>query len=167
MSNLVVLVFDDEQQAYDALATMRRLEHAGAVSLDDTAVISKDATGKIEVKNQVSNATKTGAVVGGVLGLLMTFMFPVAGLTIGALSGAGIGAVLDKGVDRGFVKEVSQALEPGRSALFLLIGSAQPAVLDALKPYSGKVYQSTLPPDLEERLEKALAPEPPAQASTA
>jgi uncharacterized membrane protein len=157
MANLVVLLFDGEQEAYDVLATMRRLEDAGAVSLEDTAVLSKDDTGTLHVGNQVSDTTRTGAVVGGVLGLLLMFMFPVAGLSLGALSGAGVAATLYKGVDPEFVEDVSEALKPGKSALFLLIASAQPAVLDALSPYSGRVYQSTLSPELEERLEKALA----------
>jgi uncharacterized membrane protein len=55
------------------------------------------------------------------------------------------------------VKEVSESLQPGSSALFLLVKRAQPAVIDALKPFTGTVYQTTLPTDLEERLVKALA----------
>jgi uncharacterized membrane protein len=157
MSDLLVIVFNDENQASDALAALRRLEHAGAIHFKDTAVLAKDHAGKLKVKNEVSSATETGAVAGGMLGLLLTFMFPVFGIAVGAAAGAAIGAALGDGIDRGFVKELSQKMEPGSSALFLLIAEAQPAVADALKPFSGKVYQTTLDRDVEERLERALA----------
>jgi uncharacterized membrane protein len=157
MSNLVVLVFDDEHQATDALATLRRLEKAGAIHFDDTAVLTKDQTGKLHVKNEASSATEVGAVAGGALGVLLTVLFPGVGLVVGAAAGAAIGALLDQGVDRSFVKELSESLQPGSSALFLLVKHAQPAVIDALKPYKGKVYQTTLPEDVQERLERALA----------
>jgi uncharacterized membrane protein len=157
VSNLVVIVFNDEHQAGQALATLRGLEHQGAIQFDDTAVLSKAPDGKLHVKNEVSSATETGAVVGGMLGLLMTFLFPGVGILIGAAGGAAVGALLDQGIDRSFVKELSESLQPGSSALFLLVKHAQPAVVDALKPYHGSVYQTTLPEDVEERLARALA----------
>ena len=156
-SSLIVIVFDDEKQAGAALESLRRLEHQGAIQFKDTAVLTKDLDGKLHVKNEVSSATETGAVGGGLVGLLLTFLFPGVGLVIGALSGAAIGALLGEGIDRSFVKELSKSMEPGKSALFLLVRNAQPAVVDAFRPYSGKVYQTTLPEDIEERLEKALA----------
>jgi uncharacterized membrane protein len=157
VSDLIVIVFNDEQQARDALGTLRKYEHEGVLSLKDTAVLTKDAHGKVHVKNEASSATETGAVVGAVLGPLLAFMFPVVGIAIGALGGAAIGALLGDGVDRGFVKEMTTSLEPGKSALFLVIQDVNPAVFDALKPFSGKVYQTTLSEDVEDRLTRALA----------
>jgi len=157
VSDLVVIVFTDESQGAEALAALRRLEKTGAISFKDTAVLAKDAEGKVHVKNEFSTATEVGAVVGGSLGLVLAFMFPVVGLTIGAIGGAVTGALLGDGVDRSFVNEVSESLEPGTSALFLLINQGNPAAFDALKPYSGKVIQTTLPAEVEERLDRALA----------
>jgi uncharacterized membrane protein len=157
MSDLIVVVFSDEDQAADALATLRELERVDAVHFEDTAVITKDAQGKLHVKNELSSATETGAVGGVLLGALMTVLFPGVGMVIGALGGAAIGAALGDGVDRAFVKEVSESLQPGSSALFLLVKHMQGAVIDALKPYTGTVYHTNLNADLEERLVRALA----------
>src|SRR3954466_3975637 len=129
MSDLIVLMFNDEYQASSAMSALRELEKNQAIAFEDTAVISKDQTGKVTVKNEVSSATETGAVVGASLGLLVTAFFPVVGIAIGALGGAGVGALLGEGVDRKFVTEVTEALKPGTSALFLLIKHAVPAVV--------------------------------------
>ena len=48
-SSLVVIVFNDDHQAGDALASLRRLEKSGAIEFQDTAVLSKDADGKLHV----------------------------------------------------------------------------------------------------------------------
>jgi uncharacterized membrane protein len=156
MSNLVVISFEDEQQAAAALQTLRDQQKAGQIHINDTAVVRKDADGKVHVKNEVSSATEIGAVAGGALGLVLGFMFPIAGIAIGAAGGAAVGAMLEKGVDGKFVKDVSQQLEPGKSALFVVFAQANPSVMQALKPYQGKVLQTTLSSDLEERLRRAV-----------
>lgn len=155
--NLVVITFEGENEAGEVLATIRRLEKQGVIKLKDTAVVSKDPDGKVHVKNELSSATEIGATTGAVLGGMLTFLFPPVGIAIGGASGAAIGALLGQGVDGGFVKEVSQNLAPGGSALFLLINYGHASAIDALKPFKGTVYQTTLPTDLEDRLRKALA----------
>ena len=90
-------------------------------------------------------------------GGLVTFMFPVAGITIGALAGAGVGALLGKGVEGDFVKDVKEELEPGKSALFLLVrGADRDAALAVLRNFHGDVIQTTLDEDAEQALRDAL-----------
>jgi uncharacterized membrane protein len=154
--NLVVLSFDDEQQAGAALRAIRDQQKEGLIHLNDTAVVTKDQAGKVHTQGEASSATEVGAVAGGALGLVLFFMFPVAGAAIGAAGGAAVGALMDKGVDGKFVKEVSENLKPGTSALFLVFDQANPAVMQVLHPFHGKVVQTTLPADLEQRLREAI-----------
>jgi uncharacterized membrane protein len=156
MSQLIVLMFENEQTATAALQTVREQQKAGLIHLNDTAVVSKAQDGKIHTKNEVSSATEIGAVAGGALGLVLGFMFPVAGLAIGAAGGAAVGAMLDQGVDRNFRKEVTENLKPGESALFLVFDQWNPTMMQALHQYHGRVLQTTLDSDLEERLRKAV-----------
>ena len=73
------------------------------------------------------------------------------------LGGMGVGALSKLGVQKSFVKEVSDALQPGTSALFLIIREANAtAVLAALKPYKGTVYQTSLNEEDEESLRRVL-----------
>src|SRR4051812_28325752 len=104
MSQLVVLGFDTEEQALDALKALRGLEKQGRIAFEDTAVVTHRTDGSFDVKNEASSATETGAAVGAVIGGLVTFMFPVAGIAVGGVGGGGIGALVGKGGSGGFGK---------------------------------------------------------------
>ena len=157
MSDLIVLTFDDVNQAAQVRETLRDVEHRGHLSLDDTAVISKDAQGRVHVHNQVSSGTKWGAVGGAILGPLLMIMFPIAGIAVGAGVGALVGKLFGTGVDQKFVKDVSQGLTPGSSAIFILVRDGEAGqVRAAIEPYKGTVYQTTVSTEFEEQLKDAL-----------
>jgi uncharacterized membrane protein len=157
MSNLIVLTFDDTEQAGQVFEAIKQAQGSGHVKLEDAAVIVKDESGKVEVKNQLDKSIAVGAVGGGILGLMIaSVFFPLAGLAIGAIGGGLIGKSLNKGVDQQFVKDVTETLKPGSSALFV-IGSGDPAVVSAiLRPFQGTIYQTTLPSELVDELHSAL-----------
>jgi hypothetical protein len=74
------------------------------------------------------------------------------------------------GVDPAFVEDVGAALGPGTSALFLVVNAANPdAALAALRPYRGRVHHTTLDPEAEAALRRALEErwESPAAAAAA
>jgi len=158
MSQLLVLSFDTEEAATKALHSLRSLEHEGKAHFEDTAVVTRDADGDAHVKNEASAATETGAAIGGMVGLMVAgILFPVVGIAVGAAVGAGIGAITHKGVDGAFVKEVKADLEPGKSALFLVTQQVDAGLLTAaLRPYSGKVIQTTVDEEFEAQLREAL-----------
>ena len=84
------------------------------INLDDSAVVVKDAEGEVHVKNEVDRGVAVGAVGGGALGLFIGgLLFPIGGLVLGALGGALVGKMLDMGVDKKFVDDVSEHLQPG------------------------------------------------------
>ena len=62
MSDLIVLTFDNMDEAGRMRESLREVEHRGHLSLDDTAVIVKDAEGKIHVHqlpiNQIALVAK-------------------------------------------------------------------------------------------------------------
>ena len=158
MSHLVVLTFEDTEQAGQAFEALKQAQHGGHLKIDDAAVVVKHASGKVEIKNQLETGVKRGVIGGGVLGVLLAgVFFPLAGLAIGALGGALLGKALGEGVDQKFVKEVSETLKPGSSALFV-IGSAahRDVVLGALRPFQGTIYQTTLDTEAVEALQDAL-----------
>ena len=158
MPNIIVITFDNEEEAGKVREAVRQEEHQGLISLDDSAVVVRDKEGKVHVKNQLDRGVKIGAVAGGLLGLLIAgLFFPVAGLLVGALGGMGVGALADLGVQKSFVKEVSEAIQPGTSALFLIVRHANAtAALAALKPFKGEIYHTSLDPEDEENLRRVL-----------
>jgi len=158
MSNLIVITFDNAEEAGKVRAAIREEQHHDLISLDDSAVVVRDEAGKVHVKNEIDRGVKIGAVGGGLLGLLIGgLFFPLAGLLVGVLGGMGVGAASGLGIQKSFVKEVSDSLQPGTSALFLIIRQANAnAVVAALKPYKGQVLQTSLDPEDEETLRRVL-----------
>lgn len=158
MSHLLVLIFDDTDQAGQALAALKQIQRSGDLQIDDAAVIVKQVSGKVEIKNQLDTGVKRGAISGGLVGLLVaSVFFPLAGLAIGTISGALIGKALGLGVDKKFVVDVSETLQPGSSALFVLGSHGNPdAVISALSPFQAAIYQTTLPTDAVNALHEAL-----------
>jgi uncharacterized membrane protein len=157
MSDLIVTTFDNVDDAKNLRAELRKLEREGMLGLDDAAVITKESDGKVRVHDEVDKSVVFGALAGGLLGTVLSFMFPIAGLVIGLGGGALVGKLMDMGVDKKFIQDVTESLKPGTSALFILVsGGDITNVLAAIRPYQGTLYQTTLPTDLENELRSAL-----------
>jgi uncharacterized membrane protein len=161
MANVVVLTFDNPDEAGRLRQTLGELEAEGRLELDDAAVVVKDDDGAVHVRRGSRRRGKVGAAGGAILGAVVFALFPVAGAAaggaIGAAGGALIGSRTGLGLDQAFVEEVRGALRPGTSALFLQVRSADVnEALGALRPYQGTVYRTSLDADREEALRQAL-----------
>ena len=158
MSTLVVLAFKDEtgaEQVRDELAEMQKLH---LIALSDAAVVVRKQDGKVKVKQAVS-LVGAGALGGAFWGMLIGLLFfaPWLGLAIGAASGALGGVLSDVGVDDKFIKEVGSKIEPGHSALFLLVESwTEDKVMDQIGKYNADVLQTSLSKEDEEKLKAAF-----------
>ena len=158
MSHLLVVTFDNTDEASQVRKTLRSMQRTDYLSLDDSAVVVKDEEGKVHVKNELDRGVKIGSVGGGLLGLLLAgIFFPIAGLVVGALAGALVGASAKLGIDPKFVKELGEDLQPGTSAIFFIVRDANPdAAIAALKPYKGTVRHTSFPPEAEKELRHIL-----------
>lgn len=158
MTELVVVAFDNETGAAEMREALIELQKQKLVTLDDAAVVVRQPDGKVKVKQAV-NLVGTGALGGAFWGMLVGLLFwmPWMGLAMGALSGALAGALSDYGVDDEFVREVGNTIQPGHSALFLLIREATPdKLMDELKQFNGKILQTSLSKEDEARLKEAF-----------
>jgi uncharacterized membrane protein len=162
MSQLLVITFAARETAGHAAQRLRGLQSAHAASIQDMAVVEKDADDKVHVHHGVDVATAGGAITGGVLGLMLTVVFfPVAGLVIGAAAGALIGRSLHHNIDKKLIEDVTDDLRADTSALFVIGEGSAAAVVGALAPFKGKVYQTTLDAEVEAQLQAALDQERP------
>lgn len=160
MPNLIVMTFEDVDRAGQVLEALREEEHDHEIHLDDSAVVIKAGDGSIEVDNVVDRGIRVGALGGGLLGLVIGFVFggPLASLAIGAIAGALGGNLANLGIDQRFINDVSASMEPGSSALFAMVRDADPeATVAALKPFKGKVYYTNLPEETEAELRQLLS----------
>lgn len=119
MDKMLVAVFDSESKAYEGSRILRQLDAEGSITVFATAVISKDASGKVIVKQSADQGplgTAVGLFAGSVLGLLGG----PAGFALAAGAGALGGALYDLaqvGVGDDFLTDVAQQLQAGKSAV--------------------------------------------------
>ena len=157
MTQVIAVIFDGIDDAQNARKSLRELEKVGRLDLDDAAVIYKDEKGKIHHKGETDAPVVSGALIGGLVGVMVFFLFPIAGITLGALGGAAVGKSLGRGIDKNFVKQTSEALTPGKSALIMFARDDDPAaIVAAFRPYKGTVFQTSVSPELEEQLKSVL-----------
>ena len=154
MSELIVIAFNDMDQAGMVRDSLEKGERGGYMKLDDSAVVVKDEEGKIHIKNELDHGVKVGVIGGSLIGLLIFGIFaPLGGMIMGAIGGGIIGSLVHKGISKSFVKEVADALKPGTSAIFFIVDDADVDYTMALmREYDGKVVQTTLPKELEDEL---------------
>lgn len=157
MSDLIVIGFQDEFKADEVLIELRKLEREYLVDLEDAAIVVRNKEGKVKIK-QTQELVTSGALSGGFWGLLIGLIFLHPMLAIfGAAVGAISGALTDIGIDDNFIREIGETIEPGTSAIFVLVKKSTPdKVLDELSQFEGKVLRTSLSKEDEANLQAAL-----------
>jgi uncharacterized membrane protein len=159
MSDLVVIGFDDEFKADEVRLQLLKMQKEYLIDLEDAVVAVRKQDGKVKL-HQSYPLPAAGAMGGGFWGLLIgtIFLNPLLGAAVGAAAGAAAGALSDIGIDDHFMKDLASALQPGSSALFVLVRKATPdKVLEAVRGVGGKVLKTSLSHGDEEKLQAALS----------
>ncbi len=162
MATLVAIGYPDQETAEQARATVSRLEADLIIQADQVAAISRDLDGKYHVHTSHGGASAgAGAWWGGFWGFLfgLLFFIPFAGLALGAGMGALFGHFGEKGIDKAFQQQVRDYVQPGTSALFVVVEQATPdKAIAALQQYGGTVIKTSLSEDDTKKLQEALQP---------
>src|SRR3569623_481532 len=166
MSELVVVGFDNPEEADRVLLKLSKLKKEYLIDLEDAVVVVRDEAGKVHLKqsiNLVSAGATTGFLSGSLWGTLVGLLFlnPIAGFVLGGALGVGAGALSgslsDYGINDDFIKSLSETIPVNSSALFILVRKVQTErVLAELSGVRGKVLRTSLSPDQEKKLQEAL-----------
>src|SRR5438270_3391486 len=163
MATLVAIGYPDQGTAEQARETVRQLEADLVIQADQVAAISRDPEGKYHVHTTHGGASAgAGAWWGGFWGMLfgLLFFIPFAGLAVGAGMGALFGHFGEKGIDKAFQQQVRDYLQPGTSALFMVVEKVTPdKALAALSQYGGTVIRTSLSDEDTKKLQDALQPQ--------
>jgi uncharacterized membrane protein len=167
LATLIAIGYPDQTTAEEARQTVRRLEADLVIQADQVASISRDLEGRYHTNTSHGGASAAGgAIWGSFWGLLfgLLFLVPFAGLALGAGFGALFGHLGEKGIDKAFQEQVRDHLQPGTSALFMVIEQmTEDKALAALEQYGGTVIRTSLSEEDTKRLQEALTP--PSQAT--
>ena len=158
MSDLIAIGYPDEATAEAAAEEARRLAKDLIIEPDAIAVIVRDADGDYHVHTR-HHMAGSGATWGMFWGLLfgLLFFIPVFGMAIGAGLGALMGKVTKSGIDAQFQDQVRGMLQPGTSALFLMVEKVTPdKAVEAMSRYGGTVLKASLSKEGERELQDAL-----------
>jgi len=159
MSELIVIGYDSEQQAEAARTELFGMAKEYLVDIADAVVAKADENGKIKL-NQMVNLWTMGASGGAFWGLLIGFLFmnPLLGVAVGAGAGALSGALSDYGINDTFMKEVSEVLQPGQAALFMMVRQhASDRVIERLGEKGGRIIRTNLDTTKEQAVREAFA----------
>jgi uncharacterized membrane protein len=119
MDKMLVVVFDSEIKAYEGSRALQELQNEGNLNLYSRAVIARDASGKVAVK-QMEDSGPLGTAVGLLIGSLVGMIGGPVGMAIGAGIGATGGLMYDTahlGIGEDFLTEVERSLQPGKAAV--------------------------------------------------
>jgi len=158
MATLVAIGYPDETTATAASMEAHRLAKDMILQPDAIAVIIRDREGKFHVTTS-HHAVAGGATWGMFWGMLFGLLFfvPVLGMAVGAGMGALMGKMTKGAINKEFQSQVRDMLEPGTSALFLVVEKVTPdKAVEALSKYGGTVLKSSLSKETEAELQEAL-----------
>jgi uncharacterized membrane protein/sporulation protein YlmC with PRC-barrel domain len=148
-TELVSFVFAAPDGAAKALKVVGERVAANHLPRMEAAVLTRDASGRLRTHQEHDVSAGRGALVGAVVGGLLTLVAgplgPIAGAAAGgAIGGAGAGAV-DRGVPDRYLRDLGRDLQPGTSSLVLLVHpAAVNALVEALQPLGGTVLRQLL-----------------------
>jgi uncharacterized membrane protein len=178
MAELIVVAFHGTNRAVEVLDQLQEMEGHWSVDLRDAMAVYRDYHGTLKLDESFQptekDAAGLGALWGGLFGMLLAVPFTggasavtAAALAAGALSGGALGAATGAlavdgwreryGLSEDFVRQVSFLIQPGDSAIFVLLRTPNPEGLaEQFRGYGGEVLQTTLTPEQTEQLQKVL-----------
>ncbi len=121
MPELLVIGYDSPEKAVEARTALIGLGREYVLQVGDAVVATRNEKGEVKL-DQMVNTWTVGAAGGSFWGLLAGLLFfnPILGVVTGAAAGAAAGAFTDYGINDDFMREVSEVLQPGQAALFVL-----------------------------------------------
>jgi uncharacterized membrane protein len=180
MYELIVVGF--KQDMYRASAVLNKLialDDAWTVDLRDGVAVYRDYDNRLRIDQSYQLTTGEGAVWGGLWGALVGALLAApftagasaaaaggmvaAGLVGGGALGAAGGALdanwwkSEIGISDEFVYEAGRLIEPGDSAIFALLRTADPEYVDAqFRGYGGIVMRSSLTQEQSDKVQELL-----------
>ena len=179
MAQLIVVGFKkDMYRASEVLNELQAMDDDWVVDLHDAVAVYRDYNGKLRVDQSYQMTTGEGAGWGGLWGSLigLTLAIPFTGgatapaaavlaasAAAGGALGAGAGAIDaswwkdEFGIPDDFVKQVGTLIQPGDSAIYALLRTANPDIVaDEFRGYGGTILTTTLSRGQQQKVERVL-----------
>ena len=147
MDRMLVVVFNNEVDAYEGRQALLQLDNDGDISVYAYAVLAKHADGTATVK-QGDDSGPIGTLLGTSFGSLIGLLGGPVGLAIGATTGVVLGAALDLNNARigdDFIDDVTKSLTPNKFAVVAEIEEDWTTPVDSrIEAIGGTVFRRAL-----------------------
>jgi uncharacterized membrane protein len=160
MDKMLVAVFDTETAAFKGLSALQDLHDKGDTTLYASAVVVKDKSGAISVKQAADDGpvgTALGFLTGGLVGVLGG---PV-GLAVGTSLGGLAGSLFDlerSGIGATFLDDVAGSLTPGKAAVLAEVDEIWTTPIDTrLRELDAVVFRRLRSEVIEDQLARESA----------
>jgi len=156
MTNLVVISFKNEAQAFAGSHKLIELESHGGVTVYEKVIVKKDLNGDTSaIQGDGSDGLRV--LSGMALGTLIGALAGPVGLLVGMISGTMTGALLETNhynFSDDFISKVYSRLQPGSVAIVAEIYEEGPAIVDnAMESLGGSVLRSNVDDAYDEFLD--------------
>jgi uncharacterized membrane protein len=145
MSELIVFAFGTLIGAPEMVNAVDRLQNRHLIALEDAALLVRNLDGQVEVE-QVTTLNRSSPLSYNFWDRLIRRIFPSLSmvLTVDDIEYVFSDGLSHMGIDDNFIAEVREAIQPGDSALFLLVPDAIPdETMDALSSHATTVLRAS------------------------
>ena len=159
MSKFVVVIFPNENRAYEGTRALKDLHGEGSLTLYGMAVVAKQSDGKIAVKDALDTGPVgmgVGALIGGLVGLVGGPVGAAIGLYAGSLVGA-LDDIANAGVQTDFLETISTRLVPGKTAVVAEVAEDWVTPLDVrMEAIGGEIIREWRSDFEDQQIEKVI-----------
>jgi len=142
---LIAAVYADEERAKTILDMLDQMHRAVTINMADSAVVTKDAEGKLHIQETREVTTKKGAKRGAIAAGVFGLIFPpslIATAVAGGAIGAAWGKLRDTGIKSNAMKELGEKLEPGKAMVVALIDQESVGAAErAMQGWDGEIIR--------------------------
>ena len=155
--DLYIAAYSDAGAAQSDWDALSELEEAGTIKLDGVALVTRDADGKIDVKDTAHTAAH-GAGWGAVGGAVVGLIFPPAILgaaLVGAGVGAGIGGIVSHSDKKEIKENVEDVMPNNSSGIVALFEEQWAEQVEAAMTKADKVTKRDVDSDSADNVKQA------------
>jgi uncharacterized membrane protein len=134
-ANVIAVSFENDDEAYAALARLKQLDGDGQIELRGAAVATRDSSGRLITEERAGDDELVGMASGGIIGLLVGILGGPLGVLIGGATGVLVGSLFDldeaEGTDS-VLEAIAKTVRPGHNTLLAELNEpSDHAVVDA------------------------------------
>jgi uncharacterized membrane protein len=133
VDSVVVVGFSQNSQAYEGFSALKSLSDQQKITARSAAVVERDQTGTLQIKDSFDADTGVATVGGGFVGMLLGVIGGPVGMVLGLTGGALAGGSFElRGADEQdeVLTQLNAAINPGHTVLVAQVNEPTVEVLD-------------------------------------